>query len=250
MQQEAGTTIMLPSQVLPVTDNGDLEKIVDIEERAYGASSPLLQLMFPTSSAPSSLTLRSSKVARHNHVWQSDPTVHYIKAITYETSLDGAISERIIGAAVYHVYESSHTAYERNPWPRSPDEVPEGAHAPLCLHYFQTLTKARLDFTKGEPHAFLANLVVDPSFQRRGVGTKLLDFMISDIAARSTDESREQQSDIACWLDASPAGLKTYQRLGWEEVGAESFDLEPWGGAKGQLHKNVHMLKSISASKS
>ncbi|UKZ77066.1 hypothetical protein TrVFT333_004784 [Trichoderma virens FT-333] len=241
---------MLPTEVLPVTDSGDLEKIVDIEERAYGASSPLLQLMFPTSSASSKI-LRSSKIARHNHVWESDPTVHYLKAIAYETSPDGAVSERIIGAAVYHIYESSHTAYERNPWPRSPNEVPEGANAPLCLHYFQILTKARLDFMKGEPHAFLANLVVEPSYQRRGVGTKLLNFMISDIIARSTDESHEKrQNDIRCWLDASPSGLKTYQRLGWEEVGAKCFDLEPWGGVKGQQHKNVHMLKLISASES
>ncbi|KAJ5619458.1 hypothetical protein N7510_003442 [Penicillium lagena] len=242
---------MLPTEVRPVTDNGDLEKIVDIEERAYGASSPLLQLMFPKSSTLSPVTLRSSKVARHNHVWQSDSTVRYIKAITYETSLDGAISERIIGAAVYHVYNFFHTDYDRNPWPRCPNEVPEGAHEPLCLHYFQTLTKARLDFTKGEPHVFLANLVVEPSFQRRGIGTKLLDFMTSDIIARSRDESHEQQQGvIACWLDASPAGLKTYQRLGWKEVGAKCFDLEPWGGGKGQLHKNVHMLKWISISSS
>ncbi|KAJ5128388.1 hypothetical protein N7526_006554 [Penicillium atrosanguineum] len=185
--------------------------------------------MFPASSTLSPVALRSSKVARHSHVWQSDPTVRYIKAVTYDTSPDGAMSESILGAAVYHVYESSHTAFERSPWPRYPNEVPEGAHAPLCLHYFQTLTKARLDFTKGRPHAYLANLVVDPSFQRRGVGTKLLEFMTSDIIAGSTDESHEQQqSDVACWLDASPAGLKMYQRLGWEEVGAESFYLEPW----------------------
>ncbi|KAL7907402.1 hypothetical protein GGI35DRAFT_456233 [Trichoderma velutinum] len=247
MQKGSSPTAMLSTEVLPVTDKGDLEKIVDIEERAYGEASPLLLLMFPISPAPSSAILRNSIVARHTHVWQSDPTVHYIKAVTYEASPEGAASERIIGAAVYHVYKSSHTAYERNPWPRSSDEVPEGAHAPLCLHYFQTLTKARLDFTNGEPHAFLANLVVDPNFQRRGVGTKLLECMISDIAARYADEGLD---GVGCWLDASPSGLKAYQRLGWEEVGAKSFDLEPWGGAKGQLHKNVHMLKSISTSKS
>ncbi|KAL6696977.1 hypothetical protein J3F84DRAFT_371772 [Trichoderma pleuroticola] len=238
---------MFPIKVLPVTDKGDLEKIVDIEERAYGAASPLLLLMFPLSPAPSSAVLRSSKVARHEYVLQSDPTVHYIKAVTYETSPEGATSERIIGVAVYNVYESSHTASERNPWPRSSDEVPEGAQAPLCLHYFQTLTQARLDFTKGEPHAFLENLAVDPNFQRRGVGTKLLEFMISDIAARYADKSLD---NVGCWLDSSPSGLKTYQRLGWEEVGSKSFDLEPWGGAKGQVHKNVHMLKSIAISKS
>lgn len=148
MQREAGITTMLPIEVRPVTDNGIWRRLS---------------------------TLRREHT--HNHVWQSDSTVRYIKAIAYQASLDGAISERIIGTAIYHVYECSHTASERNPWPRSPNEVPEGAHASVCLHYFQTLTKARLDYTKGEPHAFLANLVVDPNFQRRGVGTKLLDFI-------------------------------------------------------------------------
>ncbi|KAJ5646112.1 hypothetical protein N7490_002484 [Penicillium lividum] len=235
-------------QVQHVVDNGDLESIVDIEAKAYGASSAMIQLMFPKSSAQSPETVKSSKVARHNRVWQSDSSVRYIKAITYETSPEGAISERIIGAAIYHIYESSHTNDERSPWPSRPEQVPEGANVPLCLHYFQTLTQARLDFTKGEPHAFLANLVVDPSFQRRGVGTKLLEFMIAEIA-RSTDVSLgQQQAAMPCWLDASPAGLKTYQRLGWEEVGATNFELEQWGGAKGKSHKNVHMLKWISVS--
>ncbi|KAJ4861383.1 acetyltransferase (GNAT) family domain-containing protein [Trichoderma breve] len=247
MQKASDTTGMFPTEVLPVTNKGDLEKIVDIEERAFGAASPLLRLIYPISPSPSSAILRSSKLARHEHVWQSDPTAHYIKAVTYETSPDGATAERIIGAAVYNTYESSHTASKRNPWPHSSDEVPKGANAPLCLHYFGTLTKARLDFTNGEPHAFLENLAVDPNFQKRGVGTKLLEFMISDIAARYADKGLD---NVGCWLDSSPSGLKMYQNLGWEEVGAKAFDLEPWGGAKGQVHKNVHMLKSISVSKS
>ncbi|KAJ5758708.1 hypothetical protein N7520_005864 [Penicillium odoratum] len=246
MQRETEVIRMPPTevQVQPVVDNGDLERIADIEAKAYGASSAMIQLMFPKSSAQSPETVRSSKISRHNRVWQSDSSVHYIKAVTYETSPDGAMSERIIGAAVYHIYESSHTIDERCPWPSRPEQVPEGANVPLCLHYFQTLTQARLDFTKGAPHAFLANLVVDPSFQRRGVGTKLLDFMIAEIAG-STD-----QAAMACWLDASPAGLKTYQRLGWEEVGATNFEMEQWGGAKGKSHKNVHMMKWISVSTS
>ncbi|KAM0480856.1 hypothetical protein ACHAPX_003743 [Trichoderma viride] len=235
--------------VEPIASNEDLDHVVDIEERAYGKASPLLRLMFPTVSSLSPETLQKSKGDRHRHVWKSDPTACYIKAVTSEVSQEGAISERIVGAAVYHIYGASLTDSEQNPWPKSSNEVPAGANEPLCLHYFQTLTEARLQSTNGEPHAYLANLVVEPSFQGRGIGTKLIEFMTADIMAELGHNNHELQNvAVVCWLDASPSGLSLYRRLGWEEVGEKQFHLEQWGGIKGQSHKNVHMVRWISIS--
>lgn len=249
---------MLHICIQPITSPDDFEAVVGVEERAYGADSPMMRLMFPTTTSNISQASRShSKVSRHLQTWRRDLTVHYVKAFIREESIDSPASERIVGTAVYHVYTPSHTLSEQNPWPESPDEVPQGANQPLFLHYFQILTKARLACTNGRPHAYLANLVVEPSYQGRGIGKKLLEFVIAHLRAGSAEDGFEQpkiasdeRDKLACWLDASPSGLKLYQRLGWEEVGTSRFNLEQWGGDEGQVHKNVHMLKWIEESQS
>ena len=80
----------------------------------------------------------------------------------------------------------------------------------------------------------------------------LLKFILADIARGFEDRTGQKEhsssttgtgkpTELACWLDASPSGLKLYQQLGWKEVGESEFSLEQWGGQKGQIHKNVHI---------
>ena len=57
------------------------------------------------------------------------------------------------------------------------------------------------------PHGILANLVIRPDWQRRGVGSRLLDYGLELI----------DQRGVVCWTDASAQGIGLYQKYGWEE---------------------------------
>ena len=77
----------------------------------------------------------------------------------------------------------------------------------------------------------------------------MLEFMVSELENRLRNHQSDyaDQSTVACWLDASPSGLKLYQKLGWEEVGMSNFDLAQWGGKEFKVHKNIHLVKWISS---
>ena len=66
---------------------------------------------------------------------------------------------------------------------------------------------AKLNPEDGRGHIWLANLFVDPRFQRRGVGTRLMRW-----GMRHADRAR-----VAVGLIASPKGLGLYRKFGFKE---------------------------------
>ncbi|KXL46263.1 hypothetical protein M433DRAFT_65847 [Acidomyces richmondensis BFW] len=74
-------------------------------------------------------------------------------------------------------------------------------------------------FIGPRPHASLEILITHPAHQRRGAGTLLVQWGCA----------RADELGIPCALTASAAGLRLYQREGFEVVMEKDMDLRPWG---------------------
>ena len=222
------------ARISRITSLSDFYALAAIEDAAYGAASPMMNLMFgtptgPPDSASHSQDCEQSLVARaerHIHVWNTDPTARYFKATSTET-------DDILGIAIWHRYTGTETAQERHPW-RSVEELADGGgNASLRRHYFARLTQVREEhFGVVLPCWFLANLAANPREQGRGIGGRLLEEVLA-----MADEER-----VVSWCDASPSGVKLYKNKGWREIGSLEFDLERWGG------RGTHVVKSMVRS--
>ncbi|OAP57638.1 hypothetical protein AYL99_08376 [Fonsecaea erecta] len=73
---------------------------------------------------------------------------------------------------------------------------------------FRKLGNAYVSAIRGKRHLYLHWLAVHPSYQRLGIGQKLLDWGV-EVADRE---------NIVSWLFARPAGIKLYDRNGWKAV--------------------------------
>lgn len=63
-------------------------------------------------------------------------------------------------------------------------------------------------------------LAVDPAYQRKGLGRRLLE----PVLEQADKEGRK------IYIEASKKGVGLYERLGWERVGVMRIDLRPHGG--------------------
>ncbi|OAL40204.1 hypothetical protein AYO20_00624 [Fonsecaea nubica] len=73
---------------------------------------------------------------------------------------------------------------------------------------FRKLGNAYVSFIRGKRHLYLHCLAIHPSYQRQGLGQKLLEWGV-EVADRE---------NIVSWLFARPAGIKLYERNGWKAV--------------------------------
>lgn len=75
----------------------------------------------------------------------------------------------------------------------------------------------------------LAVLFTHPDHQRRGAGSMLVKW--------GCDKADEH--GIISWLGASPAGLQTYLKQGFEVVEEYELDLRPWGVDATTIKRNL-----------
>ena len=205
-----------------VTSKDDFPGIVAVEKAAF-RSSQMLALMLPPD--PSSPVNFASTVHNHEKSWASDPNAKYLKAALP----DG----KIIGMAKWYFFLNGEV---NDPWKI---DFPPGANEELYNLYFGALNKARLEKLGGKRHIFMAILVIDPEYQRKGVGHELLRWGL--------EQADEEQ--VECWIDASAAGHGLYKQLGWEDVGEVVVDLRPYGGNAPSGRGVVNMMRQPKAKK-
>ena len=70
-----------------------------------------------------------------------------------------------------------------------------------------------------------------PDHQRKGAGRLLVNWG-TEIA---------DKEGLPCYLEASPAGLRLYRNVGFEEVENFDLDMARWGGQG--IHRHVCMLR-------
>ncbi|KIX05865.1 uncharacterized protein Z518_03838 [Rhinocladiella mackenziei CBS 650.93] len=77
------------------------------------------------------------------------------------------------------------------------------------------LSNSYIGTIRGKRHLFLHRLMVHPSYQRQGIGQRLLDWGI---------ETADREN-IVSWLFSRPAGSRLYERNGWKEVLATEVEV-------------------------
>ncbi|MCJ1433985.1 hypothetical protein MMC27_003350 [Xylographa pallens] len=203
--------------IAPVTDPADFDRLAGVEDAAF-ADDPIVQLLFPEGHGGNTQATRGET---HHKSSKADPTNYYIKATSTATG-------EIVAWLKYHLFDDLER--EHLPWPK---DLPAGANVPLMEASFTTLKALRDEMMAGKQYGYVLILVTVPEWHRRGVGRKLLQRYL-DVADEKGWES---------WIDASPAGMGLYQKLGWEQVGSVTLDLGEFGGEKGLMETTVAMLR-------
>ncbi|RDW84373.1 hypothetical protein BP6252_01963 [Coleophoma cylindrospora] len=99
----------------------------------------------------------------------------------------------------------------------------------------------RAKFLGDRDFFMLKELYVRPEYQRRGIGSKCMEWGV-----KTADEL-----GLPAYTEASEKGLGLYTKYGFEEFDRVTVDLEPWGGKEGQVNSFgllFRQAKSTSAS--
>ncbi|KAL8723887.1 MAG: hypothetical protein Q9181_007107 [Wetmoreana brouardii] len=97
---------------------------------------------------------------------------------------------------------------------------PKGTNEGLYNELFSQLDKLRKKYCDEEKDYFMHILIVDPAYQRKGLGSMLLR---EGLAAADHDNAR-------CYIEASPKGLGLYKKHGWKECDDIVIDMREFGG--------------------
>lgn len=155
-------------------------------------------------------------------IWLSDPTSKLVKAVAG----DGII----VGWACWLTKDKNdQDKNEALLKPRSLDTPNNGASSlmnqparprgPAQLLSFEMRSDSMRweeNSMRGRKYLVLQVLATSPSFQCRGIGSKLIQWGI-DIA---------DAEKLPCWAHASPAGHNLYKKAGFQEIGSSEYDLE------------------------
>jgi GNAT superfamily N-acetyltransferase len=117
------------------------------------------------------------------------------------------------------------------------NEFSPSANMALLTAFRSAMTAtAKLHIKPGEPHLYLKIIAIDPSYQRKGVGSALLD----------TGLAVADRLNIKAYLEATPVGRALYERYGWRDVGwLEGFDVRDFGGR--EEHRFMCMVRPAPA---
>ena len=203
--------------IQPSTNESDYPRFAEIESAAF-VGDRMMSLCFPRN--PDEKEDPQFRIKQLSREVQERPTIRFAKA------LDTHTGETIGWSSFYFVEDPEIPLYFAPEWPPN-------ANFALCKHIFTPMNEIRAEFMKDKKYVLVGILVVMPEYQRRGIGTRLLDW-----ALKQADEN-----GYPCYIDSSPQGLGLYKKLGWEEVGSAEIDEGDWGGERGVVDKVVYLIR-------
>ncbi|KAF4313175.1 hypothetical protein GTA08_BOTSDO01229 [Botryosphaeria dothidea] len=109
-----------------------------------------------------------------------------------------------------------------------PTDVPPEVDGDLFNRYFGELSRQHKKCMGMRAHWYLELLATHPSHQRRGAASKLINHVLAD---------NPENARYDAYLEASPEGLSTYRRLGFEK--RDEFTVE----IKGQDYETLMMVR-------
>lgn len=231
--------------------NRDFVDFAIVEDRAFGGSVPRVKEETQPLESPITKPLVSSdgnepekptsiyaiigaKITTDPHTNRTkslihnalaDPSTRFLKAFIPATG-------EIVGLAQWNVCLDADTSV------RPHDMMwAEGSNVEFIDAFFGEMRRKEYAWMKGKRYLLMHALAILPAYQRKRIGTRLLDWGL-EIADRER---------VECWIDASPAGLGLYKKLDWKEVGEMVIDLGDWGGKEGHTETVVHLVRAVQS---
>ncbi|THY79458.1 acyl-CoA N-acyltransferase [Aureobasidium pullulans] len=161
-----------------------------------------------------------------------------------EVELTGKAKEeekRIVGLALWQLQPFARKQEDVDKEKESADG--DSSHAPsanaaLLDGFAEALTAARDRWIGLEAYLYLKVLAIDPAYQRKGVGSLLLDEGLS-IADRI---------GLQAYLEATEVGRPLYKRKGFEDRDYMDFDVAKYApAAEGEDHRFMCMVRPAPA---
>ena len=204
------------------TDPRDCTRLVDLEITCFGPDA-LSRFCFSKPTNP--IASRDARAQVYKDFLARDPPEFYMtRAVDRNSAL-------VIGIGLWRFFTQDPA--QRIDEPHNDNRWSDGTNRGAANAMFGGIWKKRLETMKGKRYASMMTLVVEPGWERRGVGGKILEWGL-----READER-----GLPCFISASPKGKGLYERLGWAEVGRVSIDEGDFGGQKGRVHITSCMVR-------
>ncbi|KAK8038803.1 Acyl-CoA N-acyltransferase [Apiospora rasikravindrae] len=136
-----------------------------------------------------------------NEHWGTDPNEYQLKCVEPATGL-------IVGMATFDVYWDNTGTEAGKRWSRRDEEASwlEGFEKQRLELVTMALSKMREKLVGNRRHVYCRTMAVEPKYQRKGVGTLLLNWGI-DVAERL---------GVPIYLEATIPGRNFYKRFGFQ----------------------------------
>ena len=199
-----------PVTILPIAATStEVEEMMSIFSKAFGPD-PLMEFCFNRPNVAH--TPKEEQVAKHISQ-MSTPNFTYHKAVDAKDP-DGAI----LGVAAWYWVEDPQNSTQNIPW----GDPEPGVHLECYDASLGVLRRWRLEHfrERRQPFVCMAILTILPEMQRQGIGSALLREGLKEADRRG----------VPAFIEASPAGLGLYKKLGWEEMLKTTVNLRDFGG--------------------
>ena len=135
--------------------------------------------------------------------------------------------QRIVGVGNWVLQPKHRSQKQIDDENSEPSAFGPSANKELLRVFVAALAASQAKHIGGDPYVYLKVLAVDPEYQRKGVGTKLLAYGL-DLA---------DKLELPAFLEGSPHGKALYNRVGFEDRGwVENFDVRDFGSEKEIKH--------------
>lgn len=158
--------------------------------------------------------------------WMSDPAAQIVQAVDSATG-------HVLGWACWVRKGEEDTSVSQGQSPTVQQQSTTQAEK-KTVHEPSTAPKTSAQMLGGRMHGDMAgkeklhmdggvymvlqSLATDPNYQRRGIGSKLVQWGLDQADAEG----------LPCWIHASDAGRRVYEAAGFEQVGYDEYDLDVW----------------------
>jgi GNAT superfamily N-acetyltransferase len=203
-----------------LTRKTDIQRLTDINRDAMAPDllSKWMEMYTPRSEAEGArLALEEAMKAREEG--ERDSNVKYGTMIAVVRSTTGEEAQEVIAGFIYweegyinvpSLRPSAATDAASAPSnPASDEEIARQARLALGTEIYAHSRQHYIKTIQWRRHVFVRRLMVDPLYQRMGIGALLLRHVTS----------HADQNAMPCWLYSRPAGVKLYEQEGFQAVG-------------------------------
>ncbi|KAK5173457.1 uncharacterized protein LTR77_002138 [Saxophila tyrrhenica] len=156
----------------------------------------------------------------HEEVRKKPDQNKVMKVIDHDLPDDNS-NRKMVGLSWWKVFPKQRTQADLDAEAKESKErgMPPDANHALLEEFRGNIMDYKKEILGTQPYVLLSILAVVPEYQRKGVGSILLDW-----GSKQADEL-----GLHSYLEASPMGRPLYERKGYEKVREFEFDARKWG---------------------